>query len=196
MSPFSAYLQLVVEHILDLQGFDHMLFVLALMATYSPKQWKQILILVTAFTLGHSVTLAISALNGPILPAVWVELMIPITILITAIQGLAVPSNANAGKQVRYGIALFFGLIHGMGFSNFFRSLLGQETDIFVPLLAFNLGVEVGQIIIVLVILLLLWLALDIFKRKQRDISLVLSGAAAGVAVTLCVEQIVNLSTL
>lgn len=192
MSPFTAYLQLGIDHILDLQGIDHMLFVIALMATYKPSAWKQILVLVTAFTVGHSVTLGISALNGPLLPAEMVELMIPITILITAIQGLAVPTQQHSAGKVRYAIALFFGLIHGMGFSNFFRSLLGQETEVLMPLLAFNLGVELGQIVIVMVVLLFLWLAISLFRRKQRDVSLVMSGAAAGIATTLCIEQLVN----
>lgn len=196
MSSFSAYLQLGIEHILDLQGFDHMLFIVALMATYTHRHWKQILVVITAFTLGHSVTLAISALQGPLLPAAWVELMIPITILITAVEGIMVPANQKMGAKLRYGLALFFGLIHGMGFSNFFRALLGQEADIFQPLLAFNLGVELGQLVIVAVILLVLWLTLQVWNKKQRDVSLVLSSAAAGIAVTLCIEQIVNISTL
>lgn len=190
MSSFQAYFQLGIEHILDVQGIDHMLFVVALMATCSPKNWKSIVLLVTAFTIGHSITLALAVLWQPLLPSVLVETLIPITILITAIQGIWAPTETKTTGKLRYSFALFFGLIHGMGFSNYLTSLLGKGTSVAVPLLAFNLGVEVGQLIIVAAVFFLLWIALTVLNAKQRDIALTLSGGAAGIAITFLLNYL------
>ncbi|RME40186.1 MAG: HupE/UreJ family protein, partial [Deltaproteobacteria bacterium] len=128
MSDFHTFLQLGIGHIADLAALDHILFILTLCAIYRPEAWKQILILVTAFTLGHSLTLALAGLELVEVPASLVESAIPVTIM-----------------------AAGFGLIHGMGFANYFRSLMMAAGDeIVLPLFAFNLGIEIGQIGIVL----------------------------------------------
>lgn len=141
------------EHITDLAGYDHMLFLLILCSVYSFRNWDW-LILITAFTIGHCITLALSVLNIILLPSSLIEFAIPLTILISAIfRWIQVEKNENKSYQKDqkvYAITLLFGLIHGLGFSNMLRSLLGSQADILQPLLFFNLGLEVGQIVIVL----------------------------------------------
>lgn len=185
---FSVYLELGIDHIADLQGYDHILFVAMLCAVYTFKEWKRVLILITAFTIGHSLTLALATLNIIRVPTVWVEFLIPVTIFITATGNMITGNPGKAPARVKYTLAMFFGLIHGLGFSNFLRSLLGKHDSIAVPLLAFNIGVELGQILIVLCILILTALML-FFKLKQRDWTLVLAGAGAGIALTLMLER-------
>lgn len=141
------------EHITDLAGYDHMLFLLILCSVYSFRNWDW-LILITAFTIGHCVTLVLSVLNIIRLPSSLIEFAIPLTILISAIfRWIQVEKNENKSYQKDqkvYAVTLLFGLIHGLGFSNMLRSLLGSQADILQPLLFFNLGLEVGQIVIVL----------------------------------------------
>jgi len=141
------------EHITDLAGYDHMLFLLILCSVYSFRNWDW-LILITAFTIGHCITLALSVLNIIRLPSSLIEFSIPLTILISAIfRWIQVEKDENQSyhkDQKVYAVTLLFGLIHGLGFSNMLRSLLGSQADILQPLLFFNLGLEVGQIVIVL----------------------------------------------
>ena len=148
---FPTYFQLGFEHITDLNGYDHMLFLLALCAAYRYSEWKQILVLITAFTVGHSVTLALSVLNVIPINSTWIEFLIPVTIFATSIKNLLAKQQKAA--TTTYLMALIFGLIHGMGFSNYLRSLLGDE--LLLPLFAFNIGIELGQMIVVLLIFLL-----------------------------------------
>lgn len=141
------------EHITDLAGYDHMLFLLILCSVYSFRNWDW-LILITAFTIGHCITLALSVLNIIRLPSSLIEFAIPLTIFISAIfRWIQVEKNENKSYQKDqkvYAVTLLFGLIHGLGFSNMLRSMLGSQADILQPLLFFNLGLEVGQIVIVL----------------------------------------------
>ena len=186
---FRLYLELGIEHIADLQGYDHILFVAMLCAVYTFKEWKQVLILVTAFTIGHSLTLALATLNIIRVSNNWVEFMIPVTIFLTALGNMISGKPGNASARIKYSMALFFGLIHGLGFSNYLRSLLGKQNSIIAPLLAFNVGVELGQIAIVLCIMILTFFMLHLFRVKQRDWILVLAGAGAGIALTLMLER-------
>jgi len=185
---FQLYLKLGLEHIADLHGYDHILFVAMLCAVYTFKEWKQVLILITAFTTGHSLTLALATLNIIRVSNDWVEFLIPVTIFITALGNMISGKPGNASARIKYVLALFFGLIHGLGFSNYLRSLLGMHDSIVAPLLAFNIGVELGQILIVLCMLMLTALIL-FFRLKQRDWTLVLAGAGAGIALTLMLER-------
>ncbi|MGB3586189.1 MAG: HupE/UreJ family protein, partial [Tunicatimonas sp.] len=155
MSTFSLYFNLGLTHILDILGYDHILFVVALCALYMLRDWRKVLILITAFTIGHSITLALATLNIIQVNVALIEFLIPVTIFITAVSNiLRSQKNVSPSRvQLNYAYALFFGLIHGMGFSNYLRSLLGKEEDITVPLLAFNLGLELGQIVIVAIVL-------------------------------------------
>ncbi len=195
MTDFQTFLQLGFQHITDFNGYDHILFVVALCAIYLPRDWRRVLLLVTAFTIGHSVTLALATLRLFSYRTDVIEALIPVTILATAIANFfvseperrlrKVPPTAPLFGRLRYGMALGFGLIHGLGFSNYLRSLLGREASIVQPLLAFNVGLELGQLVIVAGVLALTFLVVDVGKAKKRDWTLVLSGAVAGVAIIL-----------
>ena len=191
MSTFQLYLSLGIEHIADFRGFDHILFLLALCATYDLKHWKKVLILVTAFTAGHSLTLILATLDLIHFSSAIVEFLIPITILLTCIGNFLQKSDKFSSRAhlFKYLIALFFGLIHGLGFSFYLRSLLGQEDSIVGPLFAFNVGLELGQIIIVLIVLLITWLLVNLLKVKHREWNLILSGAGTGISLILILER-------
>ena len=194
MEEFLVYLQLGIHHIADFQACDHLLFVVTLCAAYQATAWRQILVLVTAFTVGHSLTLGLAALNLVRMPAALVETLIPITILLTAIYNVTAPQPAlgsalGKGALPRYALALGFGLIHGLGFSNFFRALMGEAGSILWPLFSFNVGIELGQAAILGVFFLLVW-GIDRFWRvAHRDINLFVSGAGAGGALLLLLKQ-------
>ncbi len=191
MTTFGLYLTLGIEHISDLAAYDHILFLTALCAVYSLKLWKKVLILVTAFTLGHTLTLALATLNLVPIPTRLIEFLIPVTILVTAVWNVFQGGDrlARGGHGFKYATALFFGLIHGLGFSNYLRSLLGTEGSIVLPLFSFNLGLELGQVMIVVIVLLLSFLLVDVLGMKRREWVLILSGAAMGVSAILCVER-------
>lgn len=193
-SAFSIYLKLGFEHISDLKGYDHILFIIALCAIYRPAEWKKVALLATAFTLGHSVTLALAALDVIRFRADWVEFLIPVTICLTALYNVLLSERFSAGKGSEiwfYLLPLIFGLIHGMGFSNFLRSALlpGEENDLVSQLLAFNIGVELGQLCIVALVLLLTWMAFDLLKVKRWDWKLFVSGAVFGPALIMVLER-------
>ncbi len=187
MSLFQLYLELGFRHIVDLNGYDHIIFILALCAGYDFSQIKKVLILITAFTIGHSITLVLATLKYVLIPSDIIEFLIPVTILITALSNLF---NIKKGKrQFVYLVALFFGLIHGLGFSSYLRELLGKENSILKPLLAFNIGLEIGQIAVLSVYFLLLLVAVQIFKIKHGVWKIFISGAAFGIAVTLIIQN-------
>jgi len=188
---FLLYFELGWQHILDLGGYDHILFVTALCGIYTLSDWKKVLILVTAFTIGHSVALALSVLNIVRIDSDLIEFLIPLSIVITALGNILRGRKDN--RSFKYAVAAFFGLIHGMGFSNYLRSLLGGESELVVPLLGFNVGLEFGQIIIVLVVLLLAQAAIKYFKVSRRDWNMFLSSAIFGIALIMCIERIGNL---
>jgi len=191
MSIFELYLGLGFEHIADLAGYDHILFIITLCVIYKINQWRRVIILVTAFTIGHSITLALATLNIINIPTDLIEFLIPVTIFLTAL-GNILQNKDEVSKQLhyfKYGSAMFFGLIHGLGFSNYLRSLLGMEKGILGPLFSFNIGIELGQLIIVLIIFAISYLLTDILKVKRRDWSLVISGAGLGISLILLIER-------
>lgn len=198
MDDFLIYLRLGFDHITDPRGYDHILFVVALCAIYTLRQWRQVLILVTAFTIGHSITLALATLRLIDYSTALIELLIPVTILIMAASNFvyAEPkkrtlrvSKPSSNVAWRYGLALAFGLIHGMGFSNYLRSLLGREADIVQPLLAFNIGLELGQLIIVSLVLASAYLVLDVLRSSRLRWTLLVSGIVAGMALSLVINN-------
>ena len=192
MSEFELYFGLGKDHILDANGYDHILFVIALCVLYSLSEWRRVLILVTAFTLGHSVTLALATLNIINVNAELIEFLIPVTILITAVSNIFKKGDGYTGRslQLNYAYAVFFGLIHGMGFSNYLKSILGRDKSIFTQLLAFNLGLELGQIIIVAFFLVTGFILIDLFGVNRRDWKLVISSAVAGISLILLKDKI------
>lgn len=189
MNTFELYFKLGLQHILDIQGYDHILFVLALCAVFTGRDWKKILILVTAFTIGHSLTLALATFKIVNIRSDVIEFLIPVTIAITAFMTILKPRpSSGRGVQLNYFFALLFGLIHGLGFSNYLRELLGKEASIWQPLLAFNLGLEAGQLVIVGAFLLLTSILVGIAGVNKRDWALVVSSMVLGVALVLMLE--------
>ncbi|MEO9965361.1 MAG: HupE/UreJ family protein [Reichenbachiella sp.] len=190
MSEFQLFFILGTEHILDINAYDHILFVIALSAVYQATDWKKVLILVTAFTIGHSVTLALVALDVFSVNSVWVEFLIPVTIFITAAFNIwrrEAYLSADMSK-LNYYFALFFGLIHGMGFSNYLKGIIGKETSILEELFAFNLGLELGQVIIVTAFMVIGYLMNKYISISRKDWILAISSAVAGIAITLMIE--------
>ena len=192
MSEFQLYFGLGKCHILDYaNGYDHIIFVVALCALYLTREWKQILILVTAFTIGHSITLALSTLRIISVKVELIEFLIPLTIFITAVSNLFKNENNLTSKsvQLNYFFAGFFGLIHGLGFSSYLRSILGKDEKILTQLFAFNLGLEFGQLIIVAIFMAAAFILVDLFGLNRRDWKMVISSAIAGIALVLMKEN-------
>ncbi|MEZ5003263.1 MAG: HupE/UreJ family protein [Chitinophagales bacterium] len=193
---FKVYFEIGLKHIADLAAYDHILFIVALCAVYKLSEWKKILILVTAFTIGHSITLAMSALNMITINSSLIEFLIPVTIFLTALYNIVFIRESKIIRvhslskivSVKYFIALFFGLIHGMGFSNYFKALLGQEANITFPLFAFNVGIEIGQLLIVAVMLVISILTMTVFKLPQKYWNWTVSG----IALLMSIRMMVN----
>ena len=191
MQPFHFYLKLGFEHISNLAGYDHILFLIVLCAVYKIRQWRSILILVTAFTIGHSVTLALVSLEVFTIPSNIIKFLIPATIFITALHNVLGPKRDEADTKMRqnYAMALFFGLIHGMDFSNYFRALIMDTSSMIVPLLGFNVGIELGQLLVVFCIVAVAFVFLNIIGVKHREWNLFISGAAAGLSLLSMIEN-------
>jgi hypothetical protein len=187
MSQFELYFKIGKEHILDYKdGYDHILFIVALCAVYLMRDWKKILILVTAFTIGHSITLALATLEIISVNQKLIEFLIPVTIFITATSNIFRSTElSDRTTYVNYGYALFFGLIHGLGFSNNLKAILSERSNIAKPLFAFNVGLELGQIIIVSIFLIISFILVDLFTVNRRDWKMVLSAVIAGMALLL-----------
>jgi len=169
MSDFRLYFGIGIEHILNPEALDHILFVAALCLRYLLKDWKKVIVLVTAFTIGHSVTLALSALGLVHFATRWIEFLIPLTILATALNNLAQRQNRvehPSRLPLIYFFALFFGLIHGLAFASTLVSLVGTD-DLVLPLLAFNLGIEVAQLAVVAAILLISFIFVQGIKIRR-----------------------------
>jgi hypothetical protein len=199
-SEFLIYLRLGLDHIADLRGYDHILFVAALTLAYRPAEWRRLLILVTAFTLGHSITLALATLGLVHVSSNVIEPAIAATIVCSSLVAIVLalksgnagggPPGPPAGQSLRYTLAALFGLIHGLGFSTFLRSLLGGEESLFVPLLGFNIGLEVGQLLIVSVVLLLGAAAERWLRISRRDWILVVAGGITAVGLSMLFQRI------
>tara|TARA_B110000046_G_scaffold71268_1_gene79186 strand:- start:5286 stop:5846 length:561 start_codon:yes stop_codon:yes gene_type:complete len=165
----SIWLQLGFEHILDLNGYDHILYLITLCAIYSIRDWKKVLYLATAFTMGHSITLALNAFDIVSIPSFLIETLIPVTIILTALYNLLTDSKNKTNETVGYFLAITFGLIHGMGISNFLKALMSPGDSLIMSLLGFNIGVELAQIVVVLISLAISYIALNILKVNKSN---------------------------
>lgn len=196
-STFAVYLRLGFDHIADPGAYDHILFVVALATGYALTHWRHLLVLVTAFTVGHSITLALATLRIVSVSSTLVEILIPCTILATALFNLwetrqPLDEGDRPGRQqhIKYAMALFFGLIHGLGFSTFLRALLGEEESIALPLFSFNVGLEIGQIVILTVVLLATWVVVRLGRMRPGRWTVILSSVTSLAALLLLAERI------
>jgi hypothetical protein len=192
MSEFWLYFNIGLKHVLDIDGYDHVLFLIALTVPYAFKDWKRVLILVSIFTLGHTLALVLSVFEVVIIKANLVEFLIPITILITALFHLITAGKSGKKESITFVafVTLFFGIIHGLGFSNYFKSILpGSSSDKLIPLLEFALGIEVAQIIVVLIVLLLSYIMQTFFRFSKRDWTLVMSAFVIGVVLPMIIKS-------
>ena len=190
MQDFLFYLQLGWEHIISKDALDHQLFILALIAIFSFRDWKKVLILVTAFTIGHSLTLVLSALDVFRFPSDWVEFLIPCTIVFTALDNIIFSKNEKKLIQLNYYLALLFCLIHGMGFANSVRMMLASEQDITLPLFGFNVGLELGQIIVVAIALFIHYIFSEVLKLSNKIWIYIISVPIFIFALKMALERI------
>jgi hydrogenase/urease accessory protein HupE len=180
-----------LNHVLDLSAYDHILFLIVLAVVFSFNQFKKVLWLVTLFTIGHSITLALAAYGILNVSMNLIEFLIPVTIFITGVINVFTAKKSSTGKEnTNLVFALFFGLIHGLGFSNYFKMMIGNEEDKLIPLLEFALGIEAAQIIIVLGILIVGTLLQNFFRVTRRDWILVCSSIVIGFAIQMMLERI------
>lgn len=190
MSDFVFYFGLGWKHIISTEALDHQLFILALASVYTFKNIKQVLILVTAFTIGHSLTLALSVLDVIRFPSKWVEFLIPCTIFITALNNILRIDKRGGSAKVNYYLALGFGLIHGMGFANAIRIMLAKDQSIGMGLFGFNIGLEAGQVCVVAIVLMLAFLFINFLKISRRDWVFFLSAGVFALSVQMALERL------
>lgn len=192
MSEFWIYFEIGLRHVLDLSAYDHVLFLIALTVPYAFKDWKRLLLLVSIFTIGHTLALLLSVFGVIIIKGNLVEFLIPITILIVAFFNLftAGKSSKKESISVVVFITLFFGIIHGLGFASYFKSLLGGSPQSkLLPLSEFALGIEAAQIVVVFVVLILSYIVQTFFRFSKRDWTLVMSSFIIGVVLPMIVES-------
>ncbi len=185
MSDFWLYLNLGLNHVLDWQAYDHILFLIVLVAAYTFSSWKNIFILVTLFTVGHTMSLLLASYNVVTVSSNWIEFLIPITILIAAVYNLITAGKNRYSESIGlfYVITIFFGLIHGFGFASYFKII--NDDKAILPLLEFALGIEIAQLIVVLFVLLLGFIFQRIFRFNKRDWVLVVSAIVIGLVIPM-----------
>jgi hypothetical protein len=193
MPNLGFYFDLGWHHIIACDALDHLLFVLALSAVYLIADWKKVLILVTAFTVGHSLTLILSIVDIIRINDKLVEILIPCTIIITAAFNFWKKGFGSASLQRNYFLAFFFGLVHGLGFANAIRFMMAKDESIGIDLLGFNLGLEAGQMVVVASILLLSFIAVNKAGLKRNWWIWVLSGFALLLATKMVWDRIFSL---
>ncbi|RYY38946.1 MAG: HupE/UreJ family protein [Chitinophagaceae bacterium] len=190
MSDFGFYFRLGWEHIMSIDALDHLLFVWVLAAIYLIGDWRKVLVLVTAFTIGHSITLALSTLNIVQVPSNWTEFLIPCTIVFTAVANLLRRDLRPKMMQLNYALALLFGLVHGLGFANTLRFVLVQGQSLGWGLFGFNVGLEAGQIVVVTGVLLLAWVVVERLRVPRREWVVFVSAAVFGLALKMALERL------
>ena len=191
METLQFFLKEGLNHVLDWNAYDHILFLVALTVVYSFNDWKNVFYLISLFTIGHTLTLILSAYKVISVDAGLIEFLIPLTILITAsVNIFTVGKSSKKNKtSINLFFALFFGLIHGFGFSRYFKMLIGKSDDKLLPLLEFALGIEVAQIIIVIIILLLGFVFQNIIRFSRRDWVLVSSSIVIGFVIPMLLNN-------
>ena len=184
---FEFYLRIGFQHIADLAAYDHILFLIVLRAIYKLEQWRNVLILITAFTLGQF-NINSGFLDAFSVSSRIVKFLIPMTILLTSIHNVISTENERFSKIKRNYAIVLFGMIHGMDFSNYFRALIMDNSEIIIPLFGFNVGIELGQILIVGIIVFVAYLFLKILGIKHSEWNLFVSGSAFGISLISIIE--------
>ena len=189
MNDVAFYFETGWHHIISWNALDHILFIVAFSAIYLSQNWKQVLVLVTAFTIGHSLTLALSVYDIIRINEKWVELLIACTIVATGVFNFMVKNFKPRSLRINYFLALFFGLIHGMGFANTIRFMLAKDQHIALPLVSFNIGLEAGQIVVVAFILSISFLLVNKLKLNRKWWVWALSGIAILIALNMVIDR-------
>ena len=192
MSDFWIYVEIGLKHVLDIKSYDHVLFLMALTVPHTFKDWKKILLIVTVFTVGHTLALVLSVFEIVVIKAALVEILIPVTILITAIFNFFSIGKTSKKETINaiVLITMFFGVIHGLGFSNYFKAILpGNPSEKVMPLLEFAIGIEVAQVTVVLVVLMLSYCVQTFFRFTKRDFTIVTSAFIVGVVVPMILQN-------
>ena len=196
MSNFITHVELGFKHVLDFNGYDHILFLIVLAVIFSFSQWKKVLLMITFFTVGHTFTLGLATYQIVTIKETVIEFLIPITILITAVVNILKFSiNSSKREKTNLFFALFFGLIHGLGFSNFLRVTLGRSEDKLIPMLEFALGIELAQIVIVLSVLILGTVLIHFFRVSKRDWVVITSAIVIGITIPIIRDSYVAWSS-
>lgn len=189
MNNFSIYFKIGFEHIANIGALDHLLFMAALTLRYEFRDWKKLLVLITAFTIGHTITLGLCVADIIDFSKSWIEFLIPVTIAITAFSNIFDKNSIYKSKfPLIYWFALFFGLIHGLGFSNDLKMIIGHN-GLFTKLFAANVGIEAAQIIFVIILLLIQLICTNLFKINKREFLLFVSGIILGVAIFIASQR-------
>lgn len=185
MSDFLLYLKLGLTHVLDWQAYDHILFLIVLVAAYNFSNWKRIFILVSLFTVGHTVSLLLVNYSVVTISSKWVEFLIPVTILVAAFYNLLTSGKNNRSEKVGlfYVITIFFGLVHGFGFAAYYKMITGGNE--ILPLLEFALGIELAQIIVVTIVLIFSFIFQSVLRFNKKDWVLVVSSIVIGLVIPM-----------
>ncbi len=192
MDFFLTYFELGFQHIMDWMALDHLLFILSFTCIFTFSKIRETILLATAFTIGHTITLALATLKIIEANMAWVEFIIPLTIFLSAIYNFSFNPKKRSKKDFngfKYTIIGLFGLIHGLGFSNYLQSLLGKESTLFIPLLSFNIGLEIAQILVIFLILLANSLLINTGKVNHKSLVLIISGIILGIVAPMLVER-------
>lgn len=191
MADFWFYFKIGLDHVLDWQAYDHVLFLIVLTVPYAFRDWQRVLLMVTLFTLGHSLALVLSVYNVVRVNSGLVEFLIPVTIFIAALYNIF--TSGKGTKKDKLGLllitALFFGLIHGLGFSNFFKELTAHLDNRMLPLLEFALGIEAAQVVIVLIVLIISVIFQTVFRFSRRDWMMVVSAIVLGMVIPMLIAN-------
>lgn len=191
MDEFWIYLKLGLTHVLDVNAYDHVLYLIALVASYDFFRWKRVLWLVTIFTIGHTLSLVLAGYDILRVNMEWVEFLIPVSIIIASVYNLTIAGRRNQDnkKWLLYMVTLFFGLVHGFGFSSYFQMLAAKKDQILTMLIEFALGIELAQVIVVLMVLIIGFITKRAFRVAKRDWILVTSSLVIGMALPILFEK-------
>ncbi len=191
MTEFWFYVKLGFSHVLDWHAYDHILFLIVLTVGYTFDNWKKVLILVTLFTIGHMLSLVLATYNVISVNSRLVEFLIPVTIMVTAVFNILTAKNTSKSSKagVLYGTTIFFGLIHGLGFSGYFRTISSNVSSKILPLLEFALGIEAAQIVVVFIVFILGFIGQSILRFAKRDWVLIISSIVVGLVIPMLIAN-------